>query len=111
MLLYFSGSRWKPVVPDTMMDDDMEELNSPDVKQDELNGRNEELRNKIAENREELELMKRRYTYLERKYEDAKVRLETMSVEGIYDGMVREQEAVDVLMKLDLLEKEFRCFM
>ena len=58
-----------------------------------------------------LELMRHRYRYLQKQYEDARVRSADKSMESTCEGMVREKAAIDVLTKYGVLEMAGRCSM
>jgi len=89
----------------------LKELDNMEIKHGDLQDINTEMKNELRWDMKSMESMKKRYLYLERKYADSKVRSESENVEVIYDGMEREREATDVLVKYDLLERDFKCSM
>ena len=88
-----------------------DELKSMMKEQRVLKNKHVELESEVTQKQEEVELMRDRYRYLRKQYEDARVRSAYESVELICEGMVREKAAIDVLTKYGVLEMVGRCSM
>ena len=88
-----------------------DELKSMRKEQRALKNKHVELESEVTQKQEEVELMRDRYRYLRKQYEDARVRSAYESVELICEGMVREKAAIDVLTKYGVLEMVGRCSM